>query len=131
VHRGFFRSLFDLSFTSFVTTRLIKVLYVLSFVPAVLFYVAVAFALFASGAGDSVTMAADGTLQAHSGGNPGLALAWLLLLGPLFLLLHALVARVLSELVIVLFRMFEHTRDQLALTRAALAAASETPRATS
>ncbi len=121
---GFLRSLLDLSFTSFVTTRLIKVLYLLSFVPAVLMYAAVAITLFASGAGDSVTVAADGTFQSHSAGSAGFGLLWLFVLGPLFLLLHALVGRVLSELVIVLFRIFENTRDQLAITRAAWSAAA-------
>jgi hypothetical protein len=130
LRKGFFRSLFDLSFTSFVTTKLVKVLYALSFVPAMLAYAAIALALFTSGAGDSVTVAADGTFQTHSAGSTGLGLAWLFVLGPLFLFLHALVGRVLSELVIVLFRIFESTRDQLALTRAAFPAASEEPPAT-
>lgn len=125
--RGFLRSLLDLSFKTFVTTKLVKVLYALSLAAAALVYVGVAFVLFTAGAGDSVTLAADGSLQSHSSGSTGLALAWLFLLGPLFLLFHALAARVLSELVIVLFRIFEHTRDQLALTRAAIAAAGDEP----
>jgi len=127
VPRRFLRSLLDLSFTTFVTTKLVKVLYALSLAAAVLVYVGVAFVLFTAGAGDSVTLAADGSLQSHSSGSTGLALAWLFLIGPLFLLFQALAARVLSELVIVLFRIFESTRDQLALTRAAIVAAGEEP----
>jgi hypothetical protein len=119
VQRGFIRSLFDLSFTSFVTPRAVKVLYVLSFLPAVIVYAAVANMLFTSGMGDSVTLAADGSFQIDSGGDTGLGLAWLFVFGPLFLFLHALVGRVLSELVVALIRIYENTRDQLALTQRA------------
>ena len=125
--RKFLRSLLDLSFTTFLTTKLVKVLYALSLAAGVLVYLGVAFMLFTAGAGDSVTVAADGSFQSHSSGSTGLALAWVFLIGPLFLLFHALAARVLSELVIVLFRIFEHTRDQLAATRAAIVAAGERP----
>jgi len=119
------RSLFDLSFTSFVTTRLMKVLYVAGQVLATVAYALIAHALFS--AGESATVAGD-PWQGQSGGGTGLAVAWLLVIGPLFLLLHAIVSRVLCELVVVLFRIHEHTRDQLAITREAWAPAVDASR---
>lgn len=124
MQRGFFGSLLDLSFTSFVTTKLIKVLYVLSLVLLAIAYVVIAIALFSSGGGDSFTVGDDGTFQADSGGNTGLGLLWLFVLGPLFLFFYTLLYRVFFELVVVLFRIFENTRDQLAVTRAAWPAAA-------
>jgi hypothetical protein len=119
VQKGFFGSLFDLSFTSFVTTKLIKVLYVLSLVILVIAYVVIAIAFFTSGGGDEVTVTADGTFQTDSGGSAALGLLWLFVLGPLFLFFYTLAYRVVFEIVVVLFRIFENTRDQLAVTRAA------------
>jgi hypothetical protein len=46
-------------------------------------------------------------------------------LGPLFLFFYTLAYRVVFELVIVLFRIFENTRDQLALARAEWSQKSE------
>lgn len=123
MERGFFGSLFDLSFTSFVTTKLIKILYVLSLVILAIIYVAVAIALFAGGGGDSVTVNSDGTFDTDSGGSVGLGLLWLFVLGPLMLFTYTLAYRVVFEIVVVLFRIFENTRDQLAVTRAAWPAA--------
>ncbi len=119
MERGFFGSLFDLSFTSFVTTKLVKVLYVLSLVLLAIAYVVIAIAFFTSGS-DSVTISDSGTLERHSGGNTGLGLLWLFVLGPLLLFFYTLFYRVMFELIIVLFRIFENTRDQLAATRAML-----------
>ncbi|HXE45126.1 MAG TPA: DUF4282 domain-containing protein [Conexibacter sp.] len=118
MEKGFFGSLFDLSFTSFVTTKLVKVLYVLSLVILGIAYAVIAIAFFSSG-GDSVTVGADGNLQSHSGGHTDLGLLWLFVFGPLFLFFYTLLYRVFFELVIVLFRIFENTRDQLTVTRAA------------
>lgn len=101
VEKGFVASLFDLSFTSFVTTKLIRVLYVLSLVMLGLGYVVGAAMVFGS-----------------AGGAAGVL--WLFLFGPLMVFFYTLAYRVLFELVIVLFRIFENTRDQLALQRAAL-----------
>jgi Domain of unknown function (DUF4282) len=129
VQRGFFGSLFDLSFTSFVTTKLIKVLYVLSLVILAIAYVVIAIAFFTSGGGDSVTIGDDGSFETDSGGSTALGLLWLFVLGPLFLFFYTLAYRVLFELVVVLFRIFENTRDQLAVTRAAWPAAAAPPSA--
>lgn len=101
MERGFFGSLFDLSFTSFVTTKLIKVLYVLSLVILGISYLFITIGLLA---GDSAA----------------LGILWLLVIGPLFLFFYTLLYRVVFELVVVLFRIFENTRDQLAVTRASL-----------
>lgn len=124
MEKGFLGSLFDLSFTSFVTTKLVKVLYVLSLVILGIAYVAIAIALFSSGGTTSV--GADGTLQ-QSGGDTGLGLLWLFVLGPLFLFFYTLLYRVFFELVVVLFRIFENTRDQLSVVRAAWPAADDPP----
>jgi Domain of unknown function (DUF4282) len=105
VQRGFLRSLFDLSFTSFVTTRLMKVLYVLRLMWLSGTYLVGALTLFALG------------------GSP-LGALWLFVVGPLVVLAQALANRVACELVIVVFRIFESTRDQLAITQAAWSAAA-------
>jgi len=121
--RGFFGSLFDLSFTSFVTTKLVKVLYILSLVLLAIAYIVIAIACFNSGS-DSVSVSDTGMLQQHSGGNTGLGLLWLFIIGPLLLFFYTLFYRVMFELIIVLFRIFENTRDQLAATRALLPGAT-------
>jgi Domain of unknown function (DUF4282) len=103
-NEGFFSSLFDLSFTRFVTARVVSVLYVLMLIILVLVYVIFAISFFSSG-------------------RTGLGVAWLLILGPLFLLLYTLLYRVIFELLVVIFRIYENTRDQLELTRRATTSA--------
>ena len=126
--KGFLGSLFDLSFTSFVTTKLIKVLYVLSLVLLAIAYVGIAIGIFSSG-GETVSYnAVDGTVDTDGGGNTGLGLLWLFVIGPILLSFYLLLYRVFFELVIVLFRIFENTRDQLAVTRAAWPNAATAPR---
>lgn len=100
---GFFKSLFDLSFTSFVTTKLIKVLYVLTLVLLLLGYLITTVGAFVSGGDNSAIT----------------GLLWMFIIGPLFLFFYTLIWRVIYELVIVIFRVFENTRDLLALERAA------------
>ena len=99
MEKGFLGSLFDLSFTSFVTTKLIKVLYVLSLILLGLGYLFIAAAAF------------------HESGGAGAL--WLFILGPLVIFFYLLLYRVFFELVMVVFRIFENTRDQLTVTRAA------------
>ena len=97
-----------------------KVLYVLRLLFVVGTYVTVALGLFASGIGDSPTLGPDGSLEmTHSSTGTVLGLAWLFVIGPLFVAFHTLAYRVVAELFVVLFRIFENTRDQLAITRAA------------
>ncbi len=115
--KGFFGSLFDLSFSSFVTIRLVKVLYILTLILLVLAYIAIAVAIF-SGGGEEARFTSDGTFETtDSGGNAALGVFWLLILGPLLLFFYLLLYRVVFELIVVVFRIFENTRDQLALAR--------------
>lgn len=130
-HKGFFGALLDVSFTSFITTRVVKVLYVLTLVLLVIGYVVIAVAIF-SGGEEVATIRTDGELTT-TGGEPNIALGvlWLLILGPLTLFLYTLLYRVFYELLIVVFRIYENTRDQLELTRRAMDAgpAPSPPRA--
>jgi hypothetical protein len=115
--KGFFGSLFDLSFSSFVTIRLVKVLYILTLVLLVLAYLGIAVAIF-SGGGEEATFTSEGTFETTSDdGNPALGVLWLIVIGPLLLFFYLLFYRVIFELIVVVFRIFENTRDQLALTR--------------
>ncbi len=47
--KGFFGALLDLSFTTFVTTRVVKVLYVLTIVLLLIAYAGIAIAIFSGG----------------------------------------------------------------------------------
>jgi hypothetical protein len=88
--RGLFSSLFDLSFTTFVTSKLIKVLYAL----AILFAALVAAALLVSGF--------------SQGSLVGLLM---LIVAPIVFLATVIYARVLLEIMIVVFRMAEHLAE--------------------
>ena len=89
--RGFFGSLFDFSFNSFVTSKIIGVLYVISVVLLALFSILWIVAAFnQSAVFGAVT---------------------LLILAPLFFLLSVIYIRVLLELAIVLFRILENTTE--------------------
>ena len=115
--RGFLGSLFDLSFSSFITIRLVKVIYILTLILLVLAYIGIAVAIF-SGGDDQVAFNSSGDLETtDGGGNAALGVLWLLVFGPLLLFFYLLLYRVLFELIVVVFRIFENTRDQLALTR--------------
>lgn len=59
-----------------------------------------------------------GLTTTGGGGNPALGVLWPVVLGPLLLFLYTLVYRVIFELIIVVFRIFENTRDQPELARA-------------
>jgi uncharacterized membrane protein len=96
--KGFFGSLFDLSFTSLVTTKIIKVLYVLAVIVIGLY----AF-IFIVGAFSRSSTA--GALV-------------LLILAPLFALVSLIYARVLLEVIIALFRIMENTSELVARANA-------------
>jgi hypothetical protein len=81
---SFFRSLFDYSFSSFVTPRIIKILYVLATIVISLW------TLFLVLAGFNVSSTAG--------------LLMLIIVGPLFFVVSMIYARVVLELVIVFFR---------------------------
>ena len=118
--KGFFGALLDLSFTTFVTTRVVKVLYVLTIVLLLIAYAGIAIAIF-SGGEEVATVDDNGQITTtDGGGNVGLGIFWLVVLGPLMLFLYTLLYRVFYELIIVVFRIYENTRDQLELTRRSL-----------
>lgn len=88
--RGFIGALFDLSFTSFITTKLIKILYI----------------IFIIGAGlSALGMVGSGFMIGTTAGLVYLILA------PLAFLAFVVVARVYLELVIVIFRGAEHLAE--------------------
>ena len=89
--RGFFESLFDFSFTFLVTTKLIKVLYGLSIAVlalASLFFVIIGFSA-----------------------SPAVGAFMLIFVAPLFFLLGVCYTRVMLEIMIVVFRIAEHTAE--------------------
>jgi len=86
---GFIAALFDLSFTSFITTKLIKVLYVLGIAGAALWALAMA--------GTGVTQGGVGLL--------------LVLVSPILFLIGVIYMRVMMELIMVLFRAAEHLAE--------------------
>jgi Domain of unknown function (DUF4282) len=97
--KGFFASLLDLSFSSLITGKIIKVLYVMSLVVgavAALTYIVLAF----------TQSTAFGILM-------------LLVLAPLATLLYVVYSRVVLEVVIVLFRILETNQQIAANTTAA------------
>jgi hypothetical protein len=95
--KGFFASLFDISFSSLITTRIIKAIYVIILV--VLSLVAL-LAL--------ITGIARG----------GASIIATVILVPLGFLLYTIFARVYLEIVIVLFRIMETNQELVELTRA-------------
>jgi hypothetical protein len=86
--KGFFGSLFDLSFTEFVTTRVIKVLYILAMVGAGI-----------ASFGILITFFSRGFFFGILG----------LIVSPIVFLLNVLMARIWLEVIIVLFRIAENT----------------------
>lgn len=90
---GFFASLFDFSFSRFITTKIIKVLYGIGVVVAVL------------GAGAAILLP---VFKGYSSeGGKFLAL----ILFPLLALLGIIITRVWLEIIIVMFRIAEHTGE--------------------
>ncbi|MCW2993682.1 MAG: hypothetical protein JWQ18_1177 [Conexibacter sp.] len=107
MERGFFGSLFDLSFTSFITTKIIKVIYVLTLVGialVALFFIVGAFKESAA-----------------------LGLFVLVFGAPIGAVIYAVYARVILEFIIQVFRIGEVLRDQNALQRTAFTAAGWLP----
>jgi uncharacterized membrane protein len=92
--KGFFGSLFDLSFTSLVTTRIIKVLYVLAIVLIGLY---------------ALVFIAGGFSHSTSAG-----VVVLLIIAPIFALVSLIYTRVLLEVIIALFRIMENTSELVA-----------------
>ena len=96
--QGFLASLFDVSFSSLITTRVIKVLYILSMAViglGALFFVLAAFR----------SSAAAGAVV-------------LVIVAPLVSLLYLIYVRVLLEIVIAVFRIMESNAELVGLQRA-------------
>lgn len=94
--KGFLSRLFDLSFQSFITTSIIKVLYVLFIIVA--------------------GLAALGFIAVGFASNAGVGVV-ALILSPLIFLLYVIMARVYLEIVIVLFRIHDQTAETARNTR--------------
>jgi ABC-type transport system involved in multi-copper enzyme maturation permease subunit len=107
--KGFFGSLFDLSFTSFVTGRVVSFLYVVSLVLVVINvllttgYLSILLGAYLSGSTDSTAV--------------GIIVGALLFLivTPILLLLSMVYVRVLLEIVVVLFRISDNTAETVRL----------------
>jgi len=95
-NKGFFGSLFDLSFTEFVTTRIIKVLFVL--------------AIIGSGIGALVVL-----IGGIAGGGAEAFIA--IILAPIVFFLYVVLARIWLEVIIALFRIAENTGKLVEQTR--------------
>jgi hypothetical protein len=94
---GFFGALFDFSFTDFVTSRIIKILYGLSIF--LIGLATLAFVIFSFGA------------------SPATGIFMLLIVGPLIFILGVIYTRILLEIIIVLFRIAEHTATMAGKSR--------------
>lgn len=89
--KGFFGSLFDYSFSSFITSRIIKVLYVLTTIVVALWTLVIILVAFKA--------------------SSTLGILALLIGGPIFFLIAMIYARVGLELLIVLFRIHENVHE--------------------
>jgi hypothetical protein len=89
--KGFFARLFDFSFSEFITTSIIKVLYVIAIIAAAI----VALGILVTG------------LMALSG-DPLRGVA-MVILSPIAFILYVILARIYLELIIIIFRIEENT----------------------
>ena len=99
MEKGFLGSLFDVSFSSLITTRVIKVIYILSMILIglmALFFIAAAFS----------NSAASGIFT-------------LVIIAPLAALIYLIYVRVILEVIICVFRIMETNVELVSLQRAA------------
>jgi hypothetical protein len=99
--KGFLASLFDTSFASLITPRVIKVIYIISMVViglAALFWIVAAFSQ-----------------------SVALGVVVLIIAAPLVSLLYLIYTRVLLEVIIALFRIMESNLELVQIQRAAVA----------
>jgi hypothetical protein len=89
--KGFWAGLFDLSFTEFITIRVIKVIFILAIIASVI----VGLVVFGKGIAMLKFRVALGLLM--------------IVVSPLVALLYVLLARVWLEIIVVLFRIAENT----------------------
>ena len=97
MQKGFFGSLFDISFSSLITTRIIKVLYVLALIVIGLFSLFFIIGAFTNSAGAGILT--------------------LVILAPLGALVYTVYTRVILEFIIVVFRIAEYNGELVALAR--------------
>jgi len=95
--QGFLASLFDVEFKSLITTKVIKVLYILSMIVIGLAALAFVVAAFANSVAGGLIV--------------------LLIVAPLVALLYLIYVRVLLEIVIAVFRIMETNTELVALQR--------------
>jgi hypothetical protein len=93
---GFFRALFDFSFTQFVTEKIIMALYILAIVLFVFVVILGVITAFTQGFWEGII---------------GLIFA------PVLLLVYVVIVRVWLEFVVVVFRIADHTRETAVNTR--------------
>jgi hypothetical protein len=97
MQKGFFGSLFDLSFGSLVTPKVVKFLYVLTLIAIGLIALLFIIGAFAR--------------------NSAFGALTLLVIAPALSLLYAVYARVILELIVALFRLVEYNGELVALKR--------------
>lgn len=95
--KGFIKSLFDFSFTSFITTKIVRTLYII----ITIIYSLVAIAAFIG-------------LLSRGGGDIAIAVIGV----PIAYILYLALARVGLEVIAVVFRIAEHSRDIRDMMRA-------------
>jgi len=100
-NRGFFAALFDLSFSEFVTTKLIKILYVLLLIMIAIGFLIIVF-------GGIVSLFTRGEFL------QGLVT---IVLAPIGAFLWIILARMWMELIIVVFRIAENTTELVHLKK--------------
>ena len=89
-NKGFFAALFDFSFSAFITTKIIKLLYGLAMIGAGIAALAIILGGFSNGVGSGLGA---------------------LILAPILFLVYVSLARIWFELVIVIFRVAEHAKN--------------------
>lgn len=95
--RGFFRSLFDLSFSSLVTPKIIKIVYVLTLIGIGLLAILFIISAFST--------------------SSALGAVTLLILAPIFSLFYIVYARVFLEFFMAIFRLAETNAELVSLKR--------------
>ena len=104
MEKGCLAGLFDMSFSEFVTIRLIKVLYIIGIIGAVFAGLLFIVAGFSSGAGTGILF---------------------LVLSPILVGIYILMVRIWLELIIVVFRIAENTSLLVKIKKEGVGAAGE------
>lgn len=89
--KGFFSSLFDLSFDEFITMRIVRVLFILGII-------------------GSGILALSFIISGFAGDNPAMGILFLLL-SPVVFFLYVIMVRVWLEIVLVIFKIAENTNQ--------------------